>query len=280
MANSGHATSADPLAFDWHLHTTASDGRATALEMSAMAGSLGRRIGTSEHALMDNARLRTVASLRHHVAAVRDLGLPVGVEISVGDPTDAARAAFDAGALCDFDYVIASLHQVDVPQGRVRSDRYLNWRYGLFPRYAPDIPRLDRLAYFDTWLAAFDDTCRRAPVTILGHFALAPELADATGRSPAVIDPNLDPEPDARAGAWLDATIDLCLSHGVAIELNSKSRVPHRDFVARAVRRGAQFVLGSDAHSLDRAGDISFGLAVAQSHGIPADRFVTPPTPR
>lgn len=270
----------DPLAFDWHVHTSTSDGRATAAEMDAMARSLGRRVGTSEHALMDNARLRTVAALRDHARTVRASGLPVGVEISVGDPTPAARAAFDDGVLCDFDYVIASLHQVDVAQGRVRSDRYLNWRYGLFPRYAPDVPGLDRAAYFDAWLRSFDDTCRRAPVTILGHFVLFPDLADATGRSVAAVDPGVAPEPDARAAAWLEATLDLCLAHGVAIELNSKSRVPHDDFIARAVRRGAlRFALGSDAHSLDRAGDVDFGLAAARRHGIGRERFLVPPRP-
>ena len=273
-------TGTDPLAFDWHLHTTASDGRATATEMDAMARSLGRRIGTSEHVLMDNARLRTLDQLSAHVRSVRDLGLPVGAEISVGDPSEAARVAFDAGALTDFDYVIASLHQVDVPQGRVQSDRYLNWRYGLFPRYAPSVADLDRAAYFETWLAALDDTFRRVPVTILGHFALAPELARPGGDVEASTDPSLDPTPDAEAGAWLDATIDLCVTHNVAIELNAKSRVPHADFIARAMRRGACFTLGSDAHSLDRAGDISFGLAMARVHAIPTDRFLQPPVTR
>jgi histidinol phosphatase-like PHP family hydrolase len=278
----GAATSTDPVAtdaltFDWHLHTVASDGRATALEMEAMARSLGRRIGTSEHVLMDNARLRTVDQLRAHARSVRDLGLPVGAEISVGDPSAAARVAFDAGALNDFDYVIASLHQVDVPQGRVQSDRYLNWRYGLFARYVPNIANLDRQAYFDRWLVALDDTLRRVPVTILGHFALAPELARHSGDVAAATDPSRDPEPDAEASAWLDATIDLCLAHNVAIELNSKSRVPHADFIARALERGARFTLGSDAHSLDRAGDVGFGLAMARMHAIPRDRFLPPP---
>ena len=273
-------TGTDPLAFDWHLHTTASDGRATATEMDEMARSLGRRIGTSEHVLMDNRRLRTVTQLRAHVQSVRDLGLPVGAEISVGDPTDAARVAFDSGVFTDFDYVIASLHQVDVPEGRVQSDRYLNWRYGLFPRYVPNVADLDRAAYFDTWLAALNDTLRRVPVTILGHFALAPELARPGGDVESSTDPGLDPIPDAEAGAWLDATIDLCVTHNVAIELNAKSRVPHADFIARAMRRGARFTLGSDAHSLDRAGDIAFGLAVARTQAIPADRFLTPPLAR
>ena len=271
------ATRTDPLAFDWHLHTTASDGRATALEMDAMAQSLGRRIGTSEHVLMDNARLRTITQLRSHVQSMRDIGLPVGAEISVGDPTEAARIAFDAGVLCDFDYIIASFHQVDVPQGRVQSDRYLNWRYGLFPRYRPSVPNLDREAYFDAWLGALEDTFRRAPVTILGHFALLPELACPGGDGASALDPSLKPQPDPQASAWLDSTVDLCIAHDVAIELNAKSRVPHADFVTRAMRRGARFALGSDAHCLDRAGDLAFGLAMAQRHAIPTARFLPPP---
>ncbi|HAN14870.1 MAG TPA: hypothetical protein DCP73_04530, partial [Chloroflexi bacterium] len=98
----------------------------------------------------------------------------------------------------------------------------------MYPRYAPTVVEYDRRDYFDEWVRMLATTLETMPVRILGHFALFPEQADATGVSPAAIDPTCDPEPDSLAREWLDATIDLCLRHDVAIELNSKSRVPHR----------------------------------------------------
>ena len=83
-----------------------------------------------------------------------------------------------------------------------------------------------------------------------------------------------DPEPDEAAAAWLDATVHLCLRFGIAIELNSKSRVPHAGFVRRALELGARFSLGSDAHQLRRAGNVSYGRELAQRLGIPRARLL------
>jgi histidinol phosphatase-like PHP family hydrolase len=175
-----------------------------------------------------------------------------------------------AGLLDAFEYVIASMHGLRVPEGVVLSARYLNYRAGLYPVYRPSVARYDRRGYFDAWLRALEATLRCWPVTILGHVCLLPELANGAGTF--VVDD--DPQPDAEAVDWLDATIDLCLRHDVAIELNSKSRVPHAAFVARALERGARFSLGSDAHQRRRAGDLSYGQWLAERLGIPPNRLL------
>ena len=268
------STHSDGLTIDWHSHSFFSDGRATHEAMIAEASRHGVVLGLSDHILMDNRRLRSVEELTGYITALSALPVLVGAEVSVGDVSDEAQIAVASGVLGELDYLIASLHQVDVPQGRVTASAYLNWRFGMYPRYEPTVVEYDRRDYFDEWLRMLATTLEAMPVRILGHFALFPEQADATGVSPAAIDPTSDPEPDSLAREWLDATIDLCLRHDVAIELNSKSRVPHRQFIERAAERGTRFSLGSDAHHLERAGDIGFGRAILHELGIGPDRVL------
>lgn len=49
----------------------------------------------------------------------------------------------------------------------------------------------------------------------------------------------------------LDEIIDICVENDVLIERNLKYDVPDADFVRLAAGKGAQFVIGSDAHSVD-----------------------------
>lgn len=49
--------------------------------------------------------------------------------------------------------------------------------------------------------------------------------------------------------AEMNSIIELCLENQVLIERNLKYRSPDEDFIKLAVSKGAQFVIGSDAHS-------------------------------
>jgi histidinol phosphatase-like PHP family hydrolase len=292
----------DSLHVDWHCHSQWSDGRATVEELADQAALRGVTLGVSDHGLRDNRRLRTAEQLSAYLDHLGQYPVLQGLEISVGDLPSAAPAPPasggggqrsssedqsggaarppQSGLLDRFEYVIASLHVIDVPEGAVHATRYLNWRAGLYPFYRPTLARYDRRGYFDAWLRALAATAAQWPVTILGHFCLLPELAKADGTYVL----RADPEPDREAADWLDATIELCCRHNIAIELNSKSRVPHAAFVARALELGARFSLGSDAHHRDRAGDLSYGRALVARLGIPADRVlgtsaVRPPRP-
>jgi histidinol phosphatase-like PHP family hydrolase len=254
---------------DWHCHSTWSDGQGSLAGLARRAAAGGVRLGISDHILRDNRRLRTPEQLESYRLAVQAQGLYTGVELSVGEA--AVEVDLDA-----FDYIIASLHVVNLPEGPVSAVRYLNWRAGIYPGYSPLPPRIDRRRYFDAWLTQLESTVRCWPVTILGHFSLLPDHAREDGS----YDLSDEPEPDETAAAWLDATIALCLRHGVAIELNSKSRVPSPGFVQRALDLGASFSLGSDAHQQRRAGDLSYGLQLAQRLRIPAERILAAPRGR
>ena len=269
--------SADPTSedgrqyVDWHCHSLWSDGGGTVAELAERAARRGVKLGISDHAFFDNPRLRTRAELESYLADLAEQPVLRGLEISIGERAEyGGHTAGAADGLLDrFDYVIASLHDVRIAEGIVWSTPYLNWRAGLFDAYRPDIARFERRAYFDALLAALEDSLARWPVRILGHFCLLPELASDA----AAYDPEPDPEPDATAQAWLDEVLTRCVARGVAIELNSKSRVPHRSLARRALELGATFSLGSDAHTLEAAGDVSYGRGLVRELGIPPERI-------
>ena len=73
---------------------------------------------------------------------------------------------------------------------------------------------------------------------------------------------------------WQERLIDLCVAADVSIEVNESYGVPHREFLERALRRGARFAVGSDTHfelrPLDRT------MEMIRAAGLAADRFVSP----
>ena len=73
-----------------------------------------------------------------------------------------------------------------------------------------------------------------------------------------------------------DAVIDACLTHGVALELNSApERLDIDDELARqAVRRGVRIAIDTDAHSTDQLGNIHFGVTQARRGWVGASAVV------
>ena len=251
---------------DWHCHSRWSDGGGWVPALVEQAQVRGVMLGISDHGLMDNARLRTAAQIANYLEDLVRHPVLRGMEISVGEDRD------EPGLLDELEYLIASLHTVIVPEGAVSAVRYLNYRAGLYPGYKPSLAgRFERRRYFDVLLSSMEETFRRWPVTILGHFCLQPECA----AEDASFVLEHEPEPDDIAAEWLDEVIRLCMRSNVAIELNSKSRVPHPAFVRRALDLGARFSLGSDAHQLRRAGDLSYGQRLMAELGIPPERLLS-----
>ena len=255
----------DPPLVDWHCHSRWSDGGAWLGELVEHAQVRGVVLGISDHGLMDNARLRNASQIANYLEDLHRHPVLRGMEISLGEDQDTP------GLLDEFEYLIGSLHTVKVPEGSVSAVRYLNYRAGLYPGYKPSLAgRFNRRRYFDRLLTSMEETFRRWPVKILGHFCLQPECAASDGR----FDLEQEPEPDDVASEWLDEVIRLCIRSNVAIEMNSKSRVPHRAMVRRALELGARLSLGSDAHQLRRAGDLSYGMRLMQELEIPAERVL------
>lgn len=252
----------DRLRVDWHNHTRDfSDGRLTAAEVAARAAALDLRLGVTDHALRDNARLRTPAQLLAYADALDRYPLLRGLEISLGEPS-----LPDDRWLGRFTHVIASMHAVDVGDHAVSVVRHLNHRAGVLPEPYRPPAGVDPGAYLEAIPALLEGTFRRWPVTILGHFALVPALAD---RAPAAL-----------VAACLDAVGDLAVRHGVAIEINNKSRVPEVSVLRRLAARGVAFSFGSDGHEAAGVGNLTYPWQAWANLGLPTERLLPEPDER
>ena len=250
------------LRVDWHNHTRDfSDGRLTVAEVAARAVALGLRLGIADHALRDNARLRTAAQLLAYADALERYPLLRGLEISLGEP----RLPDDRW-LGRFTHVIASMHAVPVGGRTVSVVRHLNHRAGVLPDPYRPPAGVDPAAYLAAVPALLEETFRRWPVTILGHFTLVPALAARA--APHLVD------------ACLDAVGDLAVRHGVAVEINNKSRVPELPALRRLAARGVLLSFGSDGHEAAGVGDLTYPWQAWAAVGLPSERLLPEPDER
>lgn len=249
----------DRTKIDWHNHTSDfSDGRLTLAQVGARGAALGLRLGVADHVLVDNPKLRTVGEFLGYADALDAHGVLRGMEISLGEP-----AVPDDAWIGRFQYVIASMHTVPVGEHIVSAVHYLNFRAGVLPTLRPPPAAAVPEAYLDAIPRLLEDTFRRWPVTILGHFALVPALAERA--SPEQVED------------CLDAVGELATRYRVAVEINGKSRVPDIGVARRLAGRGVSFSLGSDGHLPHQVGDLTHSLETWRQLGLPEDRLVAAP---
>ncbi len=73
---------------------------------------------------------------------------------------------------------------------------------------------------------------------------------------------------------WYEALFRRAARNGLAIELHCATRTPEPEAVRLGLKLGVRFSLGSDAHSLDRVGDVGWGVDLLESLGAsPSDLF-------
>jgi histidinol phosphatase-like PHP family hydrolase len=67
------------------------------------------------------------------------------------------------------------------------------------------------------------------------------------------------------------------LAAGIAFEISARYK-PHERLVRRAIDRGVRVSLGSDGHSADQVGDLTFPLALARHCGARDEDLFDPYT--
>jgi len=101
------------------------------------------------------------------------------------------------------------------------------------------------------------------PLDILANPTFVPEL--------------LAPEYDR---LWTDLRmrriIDAAVKYRVAIEINSRYRVPRMAFLRMAKAAGLKFSFGSNAHTADGIGNIDYGVEMYRKLNLKPDQFFHP----
>ncbi len=240
--------------YDFHVHTTMSDGELTLEEVVERAGELGVTVGIADHVSSRNTELfvATRERLEAYLAALDGAPVLRSAELCWCDSFSEAAIELLADR-CD--YLIGSNHGFALPDGTFASP----WWRRLPPAWAD---RPDEV--MEVMVHNLCDLVRTLPISILAHPTMTP---------PAL----LTLEGDVHAW-WTeereDRLIEAAVEAGVALEISNRYRLPHGRLLRKAREAGARFSLGSDGHTFAQVARLEWAVEAARAAGIEdADLF-------
>ena len=235
------------LTADFHTHTPYSHGKGTVLENTLRAKALGlQQVGITDHGfshIVFGVNRKKVPDL---VRECREAEEKTGVKVLVGLENNIRGES----GLCDltpkdyetFDLFLAGIH-IYVRYEHFR-DRKIGW--GSIARKKLHIRPSASLIRYTT--NAYINAIKRNPIDILTHlnfqcFANAVEVAKC------------------------------CRDYGTYVEISSKKNHLTDDELAAVAATGVRFVIDSDAHSVDRVGDMARAAEQIKRVGIPLEQI-------
>jgi histidinol phosphatase-like PHP family hydrolase len=233
---------------DCHAHSTMSDGALDVAELIERVRGRGVRPSVSDHISRDvTGAVASVDAVRTYLDELDRHDVARGGEFCWHD--DLWRELPDDLA-ARFTHRLGSLHGIFLDDGSV---------VHAFSRTFPQ--SLTHDAYMTAHVANAERLAASMPVDVLAH----PTLVALPLRK-------VPPEE-----LWTDEReerlVAALFAAGIAFEISARYK-PHERLVRRAVDRGVRISLGSDGHSADQVGDLTFPLALARHCGVrDADLF-------
>jgi histidinol phosphatase-like PHP family hydrolase len=227
---------------DCHAHSTMSDGALDVPSLIERVRGRGVRPSVSDHISRDvQGAVDSIDGIRAYLDELDRFDVARGGEFCWHDALwrelpDSIAARFTHG--------LGSLHAIFLDDGTL---------VHAFSRRFPE--SLSPQAYMDAHAANAERLAAEMPVDILAHPTL---VALPLRHLPA--EELWTEEREERLVTALHAA-------GIAFEISARYQ-PHERLVRRAVDRGVRIALGSDGHSEDQVGDITFSLALARNCGV------------
>ena len=236
---------------DCHAHTTMSDGALSIEELIEVVRARGVRPSIADHLSTDvSLAVKSIEGVREYLDALEPYDVARGGEFCWHDPL--WRELPDDLA-ARFTHRIGSLHAVHIPG----ASRPLS----MFHRTLPEA--LTPAAYMAHHLDDLERLAAEMPVDILAHPTLLPLPLR-----------NL-PVDELWTDALEDRLVDALFRAEIAFEISNRYR-PHERLVKRAHDRGVQLSLGSDGHTREQVGDLSFPLEMAMRVGAETHTLFDP----
>lgn len=235
------------LTADYHTHTKYSDGKNTVLENATRAKELGLKcIAITEHGFTHIAfgvrRKEKQQYIREIHEAEKTLGIPVLVGIEGNICGTEGTCDLTQEDFNDFDVYLAGFH-VFSRHERWR-DFYNGWTsYLKYHTFGKPSKRLVR----DT-TRAYCNAVMKNPIDVITHinfqcYANAVEVAKC------------------------------CRDYGTYVEISGKKTHFSDEELAQVADTGVRFIVNSDAHSIERIGDIAIAVDQIRRVGIPLSQI-------
>lgn len=242
-----NGTSKIPL-YDFHIHTTYSDGETVVSEIPREAKIKGLElVGVADH-----FSSRSDLPMPHHLRPnslpayldeLDSLNLLKGVEASIlegGKPTITIE---DRRKL---DYVLAGVHSL-------RGIDFWNDPTPVFnPREFVEDLRITLISTMETRL-----------IDVIVHPTWLPESIRGLDSTLFSLD-------------WIDSIATAASSHKVAIEVSGSWSVPSPEFVRRCLHHGVKIALGSDSHRPEEIGNLKYPLEILRLLGASREQLFRP----
>lgn len=226
---------------DCHAHSTMSDGALDVPDVIERVTARGVRPSISDHISRDvTGAVDSIDAIRAYLDTLDEYPVARGGEFCWHDtlwrelPDDLAAR---------FTHRLGSLHAIFLDDGTL---------VHAFSRKFP--ASLSPEAYMQAHIANAERLAATMPVDILAH----PTLVTLALRSVPVEELWTEEREERLVNALFEA--------GIAFEVSARYRA-HERLVRRAVDRGVRLSLGSDGHSADQVGDLTFPLALARHCG-------------
>jgi hypothetical protein len=117
--------------------------------------------------------------------------------------------------------------------------------------------------FMDRYVDFHEEVMAKEPIDIMANPTFLPEA--------------LEPDYDRLwTGKRMRKIIDAAVRHHVAIEINSRYKVPRLPFLEMAKAAGAKFSFGSNGHTADEMGNIDYGVAMYRKLGLTMHDFFHP----
>ena len=226
---------------DCHAHSTLSDGALDVPQLIEHVTGRGVRPSVSDHISRDvTGAVASIDAIRAYLDELERYPIARGGEFCWHD---ALWRELPDDLTGRFTHRLGSLHAIYL------DDRTL---VHAFSRRFP--VSLTRDEYMDALVANAEALAGTMPVDILAH----PTLVNLTLRDVPADELWTEEREERLVAALFDA--------GIAFEISARYKA-HERLVRRAIDRGVRISLGSDGHSADQVGDLTFPLALARHCG-------------
>jgi len=237
---------------DCHAHSTMSDGALDVPQIIERVTARGVRPSVSDHISRDvGGAVASIDGVRAYLDELDRYPIARGGEFCWHD---ALWRELPEDLAARFTHRLGSLHAIYL------DDRTL---VHAFSRRFP--ASLTRDEYMDALVANAEELAATMPVDILAH----PTLVNLTLRELPADELWTEEREDRLITALFDA--------GIAFEISARYKA-HERLVRRAIDRGVRVSLGSDGHSADQVGDLTFPLALARHCGARDEDLFDPYT--
>lgn len=233
---------------DYHAHPE--DGL-TVERAVALSKERGVKFGLVEHAGVKEGPASKLTGnddeLRAWIRSLR--GKPVFAGIQAEHMN--WMTAFSKGAIAELDYVLSDALTMPDKSG------------ALVKLWTPAFRCDDPQDFMDRYVDFHVEVMAKEPLDILANPAFLPEM--------------LQPDYDK---LWTErrmtTVVDAAKRYGIAIEINSRYRVPRKPFLSMAKAAGLKFSFGSNMHTAEGIGNIDYCVDMYRLLGLKLDDFFRP----